>query len=108
MSSVPAEDRFPIEPIRRRIGQAGFIIGVVGLTVGVALFLVNQREASAWVLRATVAALLALPIVNVSAVLAEEVRQRDWSFAALAVGVLALLAWAVVSRVAQALQYKSL
>ena len=108
MSDASADDPFPIEHIRRRIGQAGFVVAFAGLSVGVALFLLNQRETSTLVLMAAVSVLLAMPIVNVVAVLAGEVRQRDWGFASLAVAVLALLGWAVVNRVVQALQHKSL
>ena len=108
MTNSTAGDLTAIERVRRRTGQAGFVLGVAGLCFGTTLFLLNQREISTWVLMATVAVLLTMPIVNVVAVLAEEVRQRDWGFAALAVGVLALLGWAVFSRVAEALQYKSL
>jgi len=108
MTHSITHDISAIEHVRRRVGRAGFMVGVVGLSVGVALFLVNQRGISTWALMATVSALLAMPVVNVLAVLAEEVRRRDWSFVALAIGVLALLGWAVVSRVAEALQYKSL
>ena len=108
MTNSISGDLSAIERIRRRIGQAGFVGAVAGLCFGVTLFLLNQHEASSWVLMATVGVLLAMPVVNVVAVLAEEIRQRDWGFAALAVGVLALLGWAVFSRVAEALQHKSL
>jgi hypothetical protein len=108
MTNSIAGDLSTIERIRRRTGQAGFVVGVVGLSFGTALFLLNQAEVSTWVLMTTVGVLLTMPVVNVVAVLAEEVRQRDWGFAALAVGVLALLGWAVFSRVVEALQHKSL
>ena len=108
MSDATADDRFPIEHLRRRIGQAGFVLAAIGLSASVALFLLNHRDASTLVLMATVSVLLAMPIVNVVAVLAEELRRRDWGFASLALAVLALLGWAVVNKVVQALQYKSL
>lgn len=50
------------------------------------------------VLAAACALLIAVPIVNVVAVFAEEVRSRDWPFVASAAAVLLLLAYTIVSK----------
>ena len=97
-----------IEQLRRSIGRGAFGLVVASLTMGVVFQVLGQGAAAGWLLAAAVAALTALPVVNVLAVLAVEVRQRDWGFAALAVAVLGLLSYAVFSKVLEALHSKGL
>jgi len=49
-------------------------------------------------LAAACAVLVAVPVVNVLAVFAEEVRARDWPFVAVAGAVLVLLAYSMSSK----------
>lgn len=87
-----------IERVRRQIGQAGFLLVVLGLCVGTALSMIEQGAAARGVLGTTLLVLVALPIVNVISVLAEEIARRDWTFAWLGGAVLGLVGWAIVSR----------
>jgi hypothetical protein len=101
-------DLFDIELLRRRIGRTAFVAVVAGLSVGLAAYFGRQAALSTSILAWTVGILFALPIVNVLAVLAEEVRRRDWAFVWLAIAVLGLLAFAVVTRVLVTLASKGL
>ena len=87
-----------VERTRRAIGQSGYLAGMLGLLTGIVLFVARQPEMSRGVLAATLGILLLMPVVNVVAILAEEVRRRDWSFVLAAVAVLGLLAFNVVRR----------
>ena len=90
-----------IEQLRRGFGRAGYRICVAFLAAGAALFLIGYPMSSADVLAAALCFLVALPIVNVLAVLAEEIGRRDWSFVGLAAAVFALLAYSILQRVGQ-------
>jgi hypothetical protein len=80
-----------IEKLRGQIARAGYLAVILGLGGGTVLFLLDHAAMSRGVLGATLFFLVALPIVNVLSVLAEEIARRDWIFAGLAVAVLALL-----------------
>ena len=80
-----------MEGLRSQIARAGYLAVVLGLGGGTVLFLLDHAAMSRGVLAATLLVLVALPIVNVIAVLAEEIARRDWVFAGLALAVLALL-----------------
>ena len=108
MNRNPDGNLSAIEQLRRRIGRAAFGLVVASLTIGVVFQVLGQDAAAGWVLAGGIAMLTALPVLNVLAVLAAEVRQRDWGFAALAVAVLGLLAFAVFSKVLEALHSKGL
>jgi len=108
MNERPRAELSAVEIIRRRIGQTAFLVVVAGLCSGIVLHVLRQGTAASTILGMVVGLLLILPIVNVLAVLAEEVRQRDWGFVGLAIAVLGLLTYAVVSKVAVALSSKGL
>ena len=84
--------------IYRFVGGLGYIAIWSGLAGGTALYLLSQPRLSQSVLAATFGVLIALPIVNVIAALAEEARRRDWVFVGLAAAVLALVAVAVAAQ----------
>ena len=84
--------------IHRFVGASGYVAIWSGLAGGTALYLFNQALLSKYVLAATFGVLVALPIVNVIAALAEEARRRDWVFVGLAGALLALVAIAVTSQ----------
>ena len=84
-----------IETLRSQIARAGYLTVVLGLGGGTVLFLLGQAAMSRGVLGATLLALVALPIVNLIAVLAEEIARRDWTLSALALIVLSLVGWAI-------------
>ncbi len=83
---------------RRQFGRAAYGGVVAGLAGGIFFGLLHQQAASVFVLASTCGLLIALPVVNVVAVLTDEVRRRDWAFVLLASGVLALLAYTLVTR----------
>jgi hypothetical protein len=87
-----------IDRVRRAIGRAGFVFAFTGLSFGTAMFLLHFQDLSGQLFVATFAILLALPAVNVLAVLTEEIRRRDWLFVLLALGVVSLLTYAVIDR----------
>ena len=91
-------DTSDIEALRRSVGRAGFVVAVTGLITAVALFFLGYHTASTLAFQLTVGVLLAMPVKNVVAVMADEVRRRDWWFGLLALGVLAELAFSVLDR----------
>jgi Kef-type K+ transport system membrane component KefB len=91
-------DTSDIEALRRSVGRAGFIVAVTGLVTGVVLFALGHLTASTRAFQLTIGVLLAMPVKNVVAVMADEVRRRDWWFGLLAVAVLAELAFSVLDR----------
>lgn len=87
-----------VERARRVIGRTGYVTAMFGLIAGVAAHFARQSSTSRFILIATIGTLLSLPVVNVIAILVEEIRRRDWSFVIAALLVLALLGFNVVRR----------
>jgi NhaP-type Na+/H+ or K+/H+ antiporter len=83
---------------RRLFGQAAYGGVVLGLCAGVGLHFLQQRSLASAVLAVTCGLLMAVPVVNLLAVLADEVRRRDWGFAAMAAAVVALIGYVVMTR----------
>jgi hypothetical protein len=86
--------------VRRRdlIGRAAFRALVVGLSAGIALRVLGQPLWSARILSWTCGLLVVFPVVNLGSVLIDEVRKRDWVFAAIAATVLGVLIYGLVTR----------
>ena len=80
-----------IETWRAAVARAGFVIIVVLLSAGLALAVAGEGL-GATLLVSAIALLACMPVTNVIALLVEEVRRREWRFAAAAVLVLTLLA----------------
>jgi hypothetical protein len=91
----PRLDRF-----RAIAGRAAFRTIVIGLSSGIALQLLHQPDWAAVILSWTCVVLIVLPVVNVLSVMVDEIRRRDWGFALLAAAVIALLAYALLVRLA--------
>jgi hypothetical protein len=89
-----------VENARIAIGRAGFVVFVGGLLAGLLAFALRQGTISTHFLTASCGVMIMLPVVNVIAVFAEEMRRRDWGFAAIAAAVLGLLTFSVVQRIA--------
>ena len=87
-----------VDRVRRTVARTGFVFAFTGLSFASAMFLLHQLTAATTLFGATFMILVALPAINVLAVLAEEVRRRDWAYVALAVCVSLLLAYSVASR----------
>jgi hypothetical protein len=83
---------------RGLFGRVAYGGVVLGLCAGVGLQFLQQQSMASVVLALTCGLLMTVPVVNLVAVLAEEVRRRDWAFAALAAAVLALIGYAVMAR----------
>jgi hypothetical protein len=90
-------DTSAIWRLRRLLSRLLLISATALLVLGLAMALAGHAS-SARVLGLGCALLVSIPILNVCAVLAVEVRHRDWRFAAVAALVLLLLAYAVVIR----------
>ena len=84
--------------IRDGWGRLAYGAVFAGLATGIMLFRLNQPAAASLALLATCCLLISLPIVNLTMVLADEIRRRDWTFVLLAVVVLALIGWTLVAR----------
>lgn len=93
-----SHDASSIWRLRRWLSRLALVIATVLLVAGLAMA-VSGLGASVRVLGLACALLVAIPILNVVAVLAVEIRRRDWRFAAIAGVVLALLVYVVVTRV---------
>ena len=89
-------DTSDIESLRRSVGRGGFVVAVTGLVTGVSLFALGYGTASARTFQLTIGVLLLMPVKNVVAVMADEVRRRDWWFGVIAAGVLAELVLSVL------------
>ena len=92
----PGPDTSDIERVRRAVGQAGFVVAAAALVTGMLCRFAGAPAWSAAVLQFAFAVLLLMPAKNVVAVLADEVRRRDWWFVLLAGAVMAelgLSAW---------------
>ena len=77
------------------VNRLAFQTVVIGLLSGIALRVLGQPAWSATILSWTCGVLIGLPVVNLTGVLADEVRRRDWTFAGVALAVLMLLAYAL-------------
>ncbi|HEX5069666.1 MAG TPA: hypothetical protein VFV78_05560 [Vicinamibacterales bacterium] len=88
------------ERVRRRdlIGGAAFRGVVIGLSAGIALRVLGQPIWAARILAWTCGLLVVFPVINITSVLIDEIRRRDWGFALIAVTVLGLLAYGLISR----------
>ena len=91
-------DLSEIERGRRAIGRAGYVIATLAIGAGIAAYVLRQPAASRALLAGTMGLLVLLPVLNVVAILFEEIRRRDWPFAFIALTVLALLAFNVARR----------
>ena len=80
-----------VEKLRRTIGRIGFVVAVTALVAAVAASALGYRAVSVRLFPIAFVVLLAMPVKNVFAVLADEVLRRDWWFGLLAVCVLAEL-----------------
>jgi hypothetical protein len=94
-----ADGASPVENARIAIGRAGFVVFVGGLLAGLLAFALRQETISTHLLTASCGVMIMLPVVNVLAIFAEEIRRRDWGFVGIAAAVLVLLGFSVVQRV---------
>jgi hypothetical protein len=84
--------------MRENWGRMAYSGVVAGLAGGFLMYRMSQPKAAAIMLAWTCGLLIALPILNVVLVLVEEVRRRDWVFAGLAVAVLAIIGFTILTR----------
>lgn len=96
---MTASEETGFDRARRTFGQIAYGGVVLGFCGGVFLHFLQQRTTASVVLALTCGLLMTVPAVNLLAVLVEEVRRRDWAFAALAAAVLALIGYAVMTRI---------
>ena len=82
-----------IERTRRWVSRVAIAATLGLLTAGLVLFQTGSTGLSMMFFRGAFFVLVAMPIVAVVAVLIEEIRNRDWTFVAAALIVLALIAW---------------
>ncbi len=78
----------------RSLSLAGLLIAAATLAAGLILSWIGADTARA-VLLTGITALVIMPVITVVSALAEEIRRRDWAFAAAALAVLAILAYNV-------------
>lgn len=87
-----------MEQLRQQFGRAAYHGVVAGMVAGIFLYVLHLHAASVFVLASTCGLMIVLPVVNVLAVLVDEVRRRDLGFALLAAAVLGLLAYTFAVR----------
>ena len=73
-----------IEKTRHAVGRLAFAVALLGLLTGTAAHLLGRPELSSPLFRTAFCVLLAMPVINVTAILAEEVARRDWVFVGVA------------------------
>ena len=96
--TTASHDTSVIWRLRRWLSRVALVAATVLLVAGLTMA-VSGRGPSVRVLILACALLVSIPILNVLAVLAVEIRRQDWRFAAIAGVVLVLLAYIVVTRV---------
>lgn len=88
----------PIERWREIAGRAGITLIALAFVAGLTLLIAGLPGPATDLFSAGCLLLVSMPVVNVVAVLGEEVRRRDWPFACAAALVLLLLALGIASR----------
>jgi putative Mn2+ efflux pump MntP len=78
----------------RFLSLAGIGVTLTALSIGLVLSWMGS-DAARTLLMTGIAALVIMPVITVLTALAEEIRRRDWAFAAAALAVLAILAYNV-------------
>ena len=93
MSALPVPRQSAIERIRRLLSRAGLVVIVLLLVLGLAAEISGDVATGVRLLQAAFVMLVAMPVLNVVAVLIEEIERREWVFVMCAIVVLALIAW---------------
>ena len=93
MSALPIHRQSAVERIRRVLSRAGLVIIVALLGLGLAAEVIGDVDTGVRLLAAAFVMLVTMPVLNVVAVLIEEIERREWLFVGCALVVLALLAW---------------
>ncbi len=91
-------DASTIWRLRRLISRVALAAATSLLVAGLGLVALGYDAASVTSLGWACALLVFVPTLNVLAVLAQEIRARDWPFAAAALAVVLLIGYAVVTR----------
>lgn len=84
-----------VERVRQWASRLAIGLTLVLLVAGLTLYYSGSTALSMTFFRSVFFVLVAMPIVAVIAVLLEEVRRRDWTFAAATVVVLGLIAYSI-------------
>jgi hypothetical protein len=98
MRTGDPHDTSSIWQARRVLSRLALVSATVLLVIGLGLA-VAGRPASVDVLPLACAILVSIPALNVLAVLAVEIRLRDWRFVAITSVVILLLAYSIITRV---------
>jgi hypothetical protein len=85
----------PVERARRSISVIAYIAVLGLLAAGLIVWWLDHSSLAERLLQLGCGLLIAVPIVNLIAVMLEEVRGRDWGFVAAAAVVLAIVAYRV-------------
>lgn len=84
-----------VERVRRWISRVAIAATLALLVTGLALYYGGAASLAMTCFRGAFIVLVAMPIVAVVAVLIEELRGRDWTFAGATLVVLGLLAYSI-------------
>ena len=93
MTPLPAPRQSAVERIRRQLSRGGLVAIVAMLVLGLAAEIAGDVDTGVRLLAAAFVMLVLMPVLNVAAVLVEEIQRREWRFVACAVVVLALISW---------------
>ena len=93
MSALPVNSQSAVERIRRMLSRAGLVVIVALLVLGLVAEVTGNVETGVRLLVAAFVMLVTMPVLNVAAVLIEEIERREWLFVLCALVVLALIAW---------------
>jgi hypothetical protein len=91
-------DESPIEYGRRILNRAGIAVITPLFIYGLIARLAFGSTSAEAVLGLACAVLVAMPVLNVVAVFAEEIRRRDWPFVCAAAFVLIMLVMSLTTR----------
>lgn len=94
MTSNSPHDTSSIWRLRRVLSRLALVSATALIVLGLGLA-ISGRPASVDVLTLACAILVGIPVLNVLAVLAVEVRVRDWRFAGVTAVVILLLAYSI-------------
>jgi hypothetical protein len=92
---APTSGSGVIESIRIAAARLGLLAISALLAVGLVLWAFERLSASTQAIQAATLVLVALPMTGVVALCLEELRRRDWAFAAAALLVIGMLGWSL-------------
>ena len=95
---MPDPDESPIERVRVAVTRSALVVITADFVLGLIYAAVGSSDRASQLLRVGVILLVAMPVVAIVAAFAEEVRRKDWLFAAAAALVFAFIGFSFIMK----------